>query len=78
MSVSSILSSGMQSMQASINRSAIASSRIAGFGPAAPQTQDNLASSMVALSQSAIDARSAANVIKTGDEMLGTMINLRA
>jgi flagellar hook protein FlgE len=37
-----------------------------------------MVSTMVALSQSAIDARSAANVIKTGDEMLGTMINLRA
>jgi hypothetical protein len=78
MSVSSILSSGMQSMQAGINRSAIASSRIAGFGPASQQEQENMVSTMVALSQSAIDARSAANVIKTGDEMLGTMINLRA
>jgi len=36
-----------------------------------------MASTMVAPSQSAIDARSAANVIKTGDEMLGTTINLR-
>ncbi|MGE5470073.1 MAG: hypothetical protein ACM3X0_04665 [Bacteroidota bacterium] len=75
MSISSILSSGMQSLQASMNRTAAAGSRIAGFGAAADNS--DLAASMVALRQGAIDAKIAANVIKTGDEMLGTMINLR-
>jgi len=75
MSVSSILSYGMQSMQAGMNRSAIAGARIAGFG-----SSDNsaMASSMVELSRGAIDAKAAANVIKTGDAMLGTLVNLRA
>ncbi|UCV15991.1 hypothetical protein [Quatrionicoccus australiensis] len=76
MSVSSILSYGMQSMQAGMNRSAIAGARIAGFGSSSDNSA--MASSMVELSRSAIDAKAAANVIKTGDAMLGTLVNLRA
>lgn len=75
MSVSSILSYGMQSMQAGMNRSAIASARIAGFG--ASSDSSAMANSMVELSRGAIDAKAAANVIKTGDAMLGTLVNLR-
>ena len=83
MSVSSILSygmqsmqAGMQSMQAGMNRSAIAGTRIAGFGSSSDNSA--MASSMVELSRGAIDAKAAANVIKTGDAMLGTLVNLRA
>lgn len=72
MSISSILSSGMQSMQASINRTAIAGSRLSA------EESDALANNMVAMNQGSINAKAAANVIKTGDEMLGTMIDLRA
>ena len=71
MSISSLLSTGMQSMQASINRTAIAGGRL---------NVDNasLAGDMVAMRQGAADAGFAADVIKTGDEILGTIINIRA
>ena len=73
MTISSIMSSGMQSMQAGISRTAIAAGQIAGLG-----TQDqNIARNMVELGLGAIDAKAAANVIKTGDEMLGTIIDIR-
>jgi len=75
MSVSSILSSGMQSMQAGINRSAIAAGRIAS--PGFNADTGAMANNMVELNQGAIDAKIAADVIKTGDQMLGTLIDIR-
>ena len=66
----SILSTGMQSMQASINRTAIAGSRL-------NVENGEMAGNMVAMNQGAIDAKAAANVIKTGDEILGTIIDIR-
>mgnify|MGYP000997894183 CR=1 FL=1 len=71
MSISSILSNGMQSMQASINRTAIAGSNL-------NVERSNFAAKMVGMNQGSIEAKASANVIKTGDEMLGTMIDLRA
>ena len=76
MSVNSILNSGLQNMQASINRVGIASSRIAGFG--LDTDSSDMANHIVELMQGANDAKVAGNVIKTGDELLGTLINLRA
>jgi len=70
MSISSILSSGLQSMQAAINRTNIASGRIAA-------DDSDVATNIVALHEGAIDAKIAANVIKTGDEILGTIIDIR-
>ena len=70
MSISSILSTGMQSMQASINRTAIAGSRL-------NVEDDQFAASMVAMSQGANDAKMAANVIQAGDQILGTLIDIR-
>lgn len=70
MSISSILSSGMQGMQAAINRTNVASSRIAADG-------SDMATNIVGLHQGEIDAKIAADVIKTGDEILGTIINTR-
>ena len=69
MSISSILSNGMQSMQASINRTAIAGSGL-NF------ENDDLAGKMVAMRLGEIEAKAAANVIKTGDEILGTIIDI--
>lgn len=70
MSVSSILATGMQSMQASMNRTAIAGSGL--------NVENNrFAENMVGLHQGEIDAKAAADVIKTGDEMLGTLIDIR-
>lgn len=71
MSISSILNVGMQGMQASINRSAIAGSGL-------NVENDDMAAKMVAMRQGEIDAKAAANVIKTGDEILGALIDIRA
>jgi hypothetical protein len=73
MTISSILSTGVQSMQAGINRTAIAAGQIASLGGQDP----NVAKNMVELGLGAIDAKAAANVIKTGDEMIGTIIDIR-
>lgn len=71
MSTSSILNVGMQGMQASINRTAIAGSGL-------NVENDDMAAKMVAMRQGEIDAKAAANVIKTGDEILGALIDIRA
>ena len=70
MSISSILTSGMQSLQSSINCTAIA-------GNGLNVGNDDLAAKMVAMRQGEIEAKAAANVIKTGDEILGTLIDIR-
>lgn len=70
MTISSIVSSGMQSMQAGINRTAIAGSGL-NVG------NDDLAAKMLAMRQGEIEAKAAANVIKTGDQILGTIIDIR-
>lgn len=70
MSISSILSSGMQSLQASINRTAIAGSGLY-------VENGDLAAKIVAMRQGEIEAKAAANVIKTGDQILGTLIDIR-
>lgn len=70
MSIHSIFSTGMQSMQSSINRTAIAGSSL--------NTEDSeFAKKMVAMRQGEIDAKAAANVIKTADQIMGTIINIR-
>ena len=71
MSISSILSNGMQSMHDSINRTAIA---VSGLNV----ESGDFAAKMVGMNQGNIEAKASANVIKTGDEMLGTLIDLRA
>lgn len=70
MSISSILNSGLQSMQVSINRTAIAGSGL-------NVENGDLAAKMVAMRQGEIEAKAAANVIKTGDQILGTLIDIR-
>ena len=70
MSISSILSSGVQSLQAGINRTTIAGSGL-------NVESSEFANKMVAMRQGEIDVKAAANVIKTGDEMLGTIIDIR-
>lgn len=71
MPVSTILNTGMLSMQSSMNRTAIASSGL--------NVENNrFIENMVGLNQGGIDAKAAADVIKIGDEMLGTLIDIRA
>lgn len=73
MSISSLLASGLQGMQAGINRTALAAGRIASTGVAG----EHAANTVVDLSRGAIDAKIAANVVKTGDQILGTLIDIR-
>jgi flagellar hook protein FlgE len=61
----------MQSMQSSIHRTAIA-------GNGLNAESGDFAAKMVGMNQGSIEAKVSANVIKTGDEMLGTLIDLRA
>lgn len=70
MSISSIMSSGLQSLQAGINRAAIAGSGL-------NVENEDFAGKMVAMRQGEIEAKAAANIIKTGDQILGTIIDIR-
>lgn len=69
MSISAMLSSGMQGMLSSINRTAIASSGL-------NVENDDFAGKMIAMHQGEIDAKLAADVIKTADQILGTIIDI--
>ena len=70
MAISAIISSGLQQLQASMNRTAIAGSHL-------NVESQGFAAKMVAMCQGEIEAKSAANVIKTGDEILGTILDIR-
>lgn len=75
MSISSVMSAGMQGIQSGVNRTDSASGRIAlGLG----DDSSGMANAMVGLKMGEIQVKAAANVVKTGDEMLGTLINIRA
>jgi hypothetical protein len=74
MSIGSIMSIGTQSMQAGNNRTAIAAGKIAG----GISNDPDAASTMLELNRGAIDTEAAATIVKTGDQMLGSLINLRA
>ena len=74
MSIGSIMSNGMQGIQSGMNRTAISAGRIAGGISEDPEA----ATTLVGLSQGAIDSKISASVVKTGDELLGTLINIHA
>lgn len=74
MSIGSVLSTGFQGMQSGINRTAIAAGKIA----AGIAEDSNAASTMISLNQGAIETKASASVVKTADEMLGTLIDLHA
>lgn len=70
MSINSILATGMQTMQAGTNRAAIAGARL--------NVEDgDLAKQMVAMRQGEIEVKAAANVVKTADQILGTIIDIK-
>lgn len=70
MAISSILATGMQMMQTSMNRTAIA-------GTGLNVEQSDFANKMIAMRRGEIEAKAAADLIKTGDQMLGTLIDIR-
>ena len=76
MAISSVLSTGIQGVQAAMNRSDLAAGRIAQFG--ASQGASDLAGPMVDLKVSEFEVKASAAVIKTGDQMLGTLLDIKA
>ena len=70
MTISAILQSGRHSLQSSINRTSIAGSGL-------NVEEGDFAGKMVALRQGEVEAKAAANVIKTADQILGTIIDIR-
>lgn len=74
MSIGSIMSNGMLGMQTGINRTAISAGQIAGGITEDP----NAAATMVGLTQGAIDTKASASVVKAADDILGTLIDIRA
>lgn len=70
MTINALFLAGMQSLQSGLNRTAIASTGL-------NVERDDFANRMVALRQGEIEAKAAANVIRTADEMLGTIIDVR-
>ena len=74
MSIASALSSSTQGILAGINRTEISAGRIArGIS-----NDPDAAAAMVGLNQGAIDTQASVSVLKAADEMLGTLIDVRA
>lgn len=74
MSISSIFASSTQGILAGMNRTAISAGRIAqGIA-----NDPDAAAAMVGLQQGAHDTRASLSVLKAADEMLGTLIDIRA
>lgn len=76
MAISSILSTGMQGVLNGINRTDRAAGRIAAKG--ATGDTGALAESLVGLRIGEIETKASASVIRTGDEILGTLLDIRA
>lgn len=75
MLISSVIGTGLGGVMGSIDRSNAASSRVSGAaidGDAA-----NLTQSMVDQKKSEWETKASANVIKTADRMIGTIIDIR-
>lgn len=75
-SISSVLSTGVQGLQSGLNRANQAAGQIARSGT----TTENgdLATPIVELKNSELQAKASAAVIKTADELLGTLIDTKA
>lgn len=74
MSISTTISTSLAGVQAGMNRTAIAGSRISMNANDASA----LARNMVEQMEDAHQVKMSANVIKTADEMLGAIIDVRA
>lgn len=76
MSINSILSVGLQGVQAGMDRANQAAGQIARVG--ANFESGDLASPIVDLKISELLVKASATIIKTGDQMLGTIIDINA
>ncbi len=75
MSISSVLSSGLQGVQTGMSITDRAGGRISSMTGVDDSTQ--MADAMVALREGELQVKLSADVIKVGDEMLGTLIDIR-
>lgn len=73
MSINTVMSLGIQGIQAGFNRSGVAAGRIASDGNI---DTERLASSMVDLRSSEIQVKASADVVKVADQMLGTLVDI--
>lgn len=75
-SMNSVMSTGMQGLQAGLGRANQAAGDIARAGTTS--SDGDLASSMVDLKVSEQQVKASAAVVKTADDMLGTLIDTTA
>lgn len=75
-SPSGVLAAGVQGLQTSLARANDAAGRIARFGTTSQN--GDLATPIVDLKSSELQAKASAAVIKTADEVLGTLIDIKA
>lgn len=75
MSISSSLLSGLQGIKTGFDRADMASAQIASFG-----VRDNakLAQNLIELKQSEFQVKASANVVKTADAVLGSLLDIKA
>ncbi|MDD5175377.1 MAG: hypothetical protein PHQ05_02990 [Sterolibacterium sp.] len=76
MSIGSVLSAGMQGVQAGIDRSDRAAGQVARLGTDIDSS--DVTASLIDLKVSEIQVKASANVIKAGDELLGTLVDIKA
>lgn len=74
MTLSTSLSAGLQGIQAGMQRANVAGSRIAAHAPDAEMLATNAVEQMTGRHQVGLSAQ----VVKAADEMLGTLIDLKA
>lgn len=75
-SSSSVLATGVQGVQAGQARANDAAGKIARFGTT--EQDGDLATPLVDLKRSELQVKASAAVIKTADQMVGTLIDIKA
>jgi hypothetical protein len=76
MAVNSILSTGVQGVQAGLQRANRAAGEIARFGTT--EKDGGLATPIVDLKRSELQVKASAAVIRSADEVVGTLIDIKA
>lgn len=70
---------GLTGMQTGISNMNAAAQRIAQYGTEdGPQDLGSVAEDMVSLTQSELQVKASAQVVKAADEVLGTLLDVRA
>jgi hypothetical protein len=78
MNVGSVLSAGLQGVQAGLSQANAAAGEIARSGTTAGSDGADLTTSLVKLKSGELQTKAAAAVVKTADQLVGTLIDIRA